>query len=72
MIYILLPLYVNTILYSQHVQNKSAFLCGVMKIHRQRMKAAESNPNAASGIQGPPADKIKVSNLINVRRLNDI
>jgi len=43
----------------QHVQNKSAFLCGVMKIHRQRMKAAENNPNAAAGAQGPPAEKIK-------------
>jgi len=42
----------------QHVQNKSAFLCGVMKIYRQRMKAAEMNPNAAAAA-GPPAEKIK-------------
>jgi len=43
----------------QHVQNKSAFLCGVMKIHRQRMKAAEKDPNAEVKRNGPPDEKIK-------------
>jgi len=43
----------------QHVQNKSAFLCGVMKIHRQRTKAAEKDPNAELKRIGPPDEKIK-------------
>nr|CAB3253827.1 heterogeneous nuclear ribonucleoprotein R [Phallusia mammillata] len=45
----------------QHVQNKSAFLCGVMKIHRQRIKAereGQLNGNNV-GKTGPNEEKIK-------------
>lgn len=45
----------------EHVSNKSAFLCGVMKTYRQKMKVP-SNPSSstAAATKGPDEDKIKV------------
>lgn len=48
----------------EHVSNKSAFLCGVMKTYRQKMKVP-SNPTSST-TKGPDEDKIKVFFNINV------
>lgn len=42
----------------EHVSNKSAFLCGVMKTYRQKMKVP-SNPSSST-TKGPDEEKIKV------------
>lgn len=48
-----------------HVQNKSAFLCGVMKTYRQRQKAiAEGRLQPAQ--QGHP-DEAKIKELLSIR-----
>jgi len=41
----------------EHVSNKSAYLCGVMKTYRQKSKLAGSGPGA--GVKGPEEDRIK-------------
>lgn len=48
----------------EHVSNKSAFLCGVMKTYRQKMKVP-SNPSSstAAATKGPDEDKIKVQSI---------
>lgn len=45
----------------EHVSNKSAFLCGVMKTYRQKSRAGQAAqiPTAA---KAPDEDKIKVHN----------
>ncbi|XP_039272976.1 heterogeneous nuclear ribonucleoprotein R-like isoform X2 [Styela clava] len=43
----------------QHVQNKSAFLCGVMKIYRQRLKAEKDGRTNLSQKVGPNEDDIQ-------------
>ena len=43
----------------EHVSNKSAYLCGVMKTYRQKMKFGGATQN---GKLGPDATKIKVNN----------
>ncbi len=43
-----------------HVQNKSAFLCGVMKTHRTKTKQKEkAGPEGDEGQTGPNEEKIK-------------
>lgn len=44
-----------------HVQNKSAFLCGVMKTYREknRQKAQGHTPGADQALSGPDEAKIK-------------
>ena len=43
-----------------HVQNKSAFLCGIMKTHREKKRQEQFGPNAEDGdIKGPNEEKIK-------------
>lgn len=42
-----------------HVQNKSAFLCGIMKTHREKKRQEQSGQNAESDHQGPNEDKIR-------------
>lgn len=42
-----------------HVQNKSAFLCGIMKTHREKKRQEQSGQNAESDRQGPNEDKIR-------------
>ncbi len=43
-----------------HVQNKSAFLCGVMKTHRTKTKQKEkTGGEEAQGRAGPNEDKVK-------------
>uniref|UniRef100_T1IVI9 RRM domain-containing protein n=1 Tax=Strigamia maritima TaxID=126957 RepID=T1IVI9_STRMM len=41
----------------EHVSNKSAYLCGVMKTYRQKSKLQGSSSNAS--VKGPDEDKIK-------------
>jgi len=44
----------------EHVSNKSAYLCGVMKTYRQKTRAGASSSNGSSTPhQGPDEDKIK-------------
>lgn len=43
----------------QHVQNKSAFLCGVMKIYRQRLKAERDGRVSTNHKVGPNEDEIQ-------------
>jgi len=46
----------------EHVSNKSAYLCGVMKTYRQKSRACQQGLTAASQIiqaKGPDEDKIK-------------
>ena len=44
----------------EHVSNKSAYLCGVMKTYRQKTRAGASNSNGGSvQHQGPDEEKIK-------------
>ena len=49
--------------YQEHVSNKSAYLCGVMKTYRQKTRAgasASSNGTASNtSHQGPDEEKIK-------------
>ena len=47
----------------EHVANKSAYLCGVMKTYRQRMNRAPDQ-QAQAKPKGPDEAKLKVSNLI--------
>ena len=45
----------------EHVSNKSAYLCGVMKTYRQKTRAGASSSNGGSvQHQGPDEEKIKV------------
>lgn len=46
----------------EHVSNKSAFLCGVMKTYRQKNKMGASSESSASANKrvGPDETKIKV------------
>ena len=50
----------------QHVQNKSAFLCGVMKIHRQKAKHEKEGLTNVGDLKrsGPSESKIKVRWLV--------
>ncbi|XP_043068354.1 heterogeneous nuclear ribonucleoprotein R isoform X6 [Drosophila bipectinata] len=46
----------------EHVSNKSAYLCGVMKTYRQKSRASQQGvptPAAAVQVKGPDEDKIK-------------
>jgi len=45
----------------EHVSNKSAYLCGVMKTYRQKSRSGQSNTPVAqsSAIKGPDEEKIK-------------
>lgn len=46
----------------EHVSNKSAYLCGVMKTYRQKNRAnlvGIKTPNIAGQVKGPNEDKIK-------------
>ena len=46
----------------EHVSNKSAYLCGVMKTYRQKNKIHQGGlPDAAAKNAGPDEAKIKVS-----------
>lgn len=42
----------------EHVSNKSAYLCGVMKTYRQKSKGGPL-PDTQKGVKGPDEDKIK-------------
>jgi len=42
----------------EHVSNKSAFLCGVMKTYRQKSKMPNAS-NTENAVKGPDEDKIK-------------
>ena len=44
----------------EHVGNKSAFLCGLMKTYRQKNKMALKNGDAQPKALGPDPAKIKV------------
>lgn len=52
----------------EHVSNKSAYLCGVMKTYRQKSRGGTSSgtttggaaPASSSSAKGPDEDKIKV------------
>ena len=44
----------------EHVSNKSAYLCGVMKTYRQKSRAGQSTGNASTTPKAPDEDKIKV------------
>ncbi|XP_017074594.2 heterogeneous nuclear ribonucleoprotein Q isoform X5 [Drosophila eugracilis] len=44
----------------EHVSNKSAYLCGVMKTYRQKSRASQQGVAApAAGVKGPDEEKIK-------------
>lgn len=46
----------------EHVSNKSAYLCGVMKTYRQKSRASQQGapaPAATVPVKGPDEDKIK-------------
>ncbi|XP_076372719.1 heterogeneous nuclear ribonucleoprotein R-like isoform X2 [Tachypleus tridentatus] len=43
----------------EHVSNKSAYLCGVMKSYRQKSKLGGSSSSTAATTKGPDEDKIK-------------
>ncbi|KAL5284462.1 HNRNPR family protein [Megaselia abdita] len=46
----------------EHVSNKSAYLCGVMKTYRQKSKASQQGvpiPTTTVQVKGPDEDKIK-------------
>lgn len=46
----------------EHVSNKSAYLCGVMKTYRQKSRASQQGlptPTATINAKGPDEDKIK-------------
>ena len=48
----------------EHVSNKSAYLCGVMKTYRQKTRAGASSSNGGSvQHQGPDEEKIKVGQV---------
>ena len=48
-----------------HVSNKSAYLCGMMKTHKQKQKLSTTNSNP-SAPKGPDEEKIKVMNRLHV------
>lgn len=51
----------------EHVSNKSAYLCGVMKTYRQKSRSGPTAPTltqAAPPAKGPDEDKIKVSPIV--------
>ncbi|XP_077937503.1 heterogeneous nuclear ribonucleoprotein R isoform X1 [Gasterosteus aculeatus] len=50
-----------------HVQNKSAFLCGVMKTYRQREKQGSK---VQESTKGPDETKIKVNKIISSENIN--
>ncbi|XP_039232627.1 heterogeneous nuclear ribonucleoprotein R isoform X23 [Drosophila yakuba] len=43
----------------EHVSNKSAYLCGVMKTYRQKSRASQQGVAAPAAVKGPDEDKIK-------------
>ncbi|KMZ02355.1 heterogeneous nuclear ribonucleoprotein Q isoform X5 [Drosophila simulans] len=43
----------------EHVSNKSAYLCGVMKTYRQKSRASQQGVAAPATVKGPDEDKIK-------------
>lgn len=53
----------------EHVSNKSAFLCGIMKTYRQKSRggtgagAGAAASTTAAAAKGPDEEKIKVSNF---------
>jgi hypothetical protein len=42
-----------------HVQNKSAFLCGVMKTYREKNRMKRDGQDPTAGMKGPDEEKIK-------------
>ena len=48
----------------EHVSNKSAYLCGVMKTYRQKNKVQGVSPDGAGRKAGPDEAKIKVRILV--------
>ena len=44
----------------EHVTNKSAFLCSIMKVNRQKIKGGPDQPVLAQRRPGPDEAKIKV------------
>lgn len=43
-----------------HVQNKSAFLCGIMKTYREKNRLKREGQDPMGGMKGPDEAKIKV------------
>lgn len=54
----------------EHVGNKSAFLCGVMKTYRQKNKVAAGGAGDGGARKGPNEAKIKVCLLYRVYMLS--
>ena len=50
----------------EHVSNKSAYLCGVMKTYRQKNKIQGGGMDGAGKKSGPDEAKIKVNNKYSV------
>jgi len=50
-----------------HVSNKSAYLCGMMKTHRQKQKLSTTN-STPSAPKGPDEEKIKVRRMLSMVR----
>ncbi|XP_031783575.2 heterogeneous nuclear ribonucleoprotein R isoform X18 [Nasonia vitripennis] len=44
----------------EHVSNKSAYLCGVMKTYRQKSRAGQGTGNTSTTPKAPDEDKIKM------------
>jgi len=42
-----------------HVQNKSAFLCGIMKTYREKNRMKREGQDPTAGMKGPDEEKIK-------------
>jgi hypothetical protein len=49
----------------EHVSNKSAYLCGVMKTYRQKSRAGQGS-GSGTVAKAPDEDKIKVICCINL------
>lgn len=43
-----------------HVSNKSAYLCGMMKTYRQKLKTSAASNSLPNPPKGPDEEKIKV------------
>jgi heterogeneous nuclear ribonucleoprotein R len=58
----------------EHVSNKSAYLCGVMKTYRQKSRAGQGTGSSSTTPKAPDEDKIKVCgflqrNFVNIKNL---
>jgi len=49
----------------EHVSNKSAYLCGVMKTYRQKSRAGAVNTNGGAPLQGKGPDEEKISAILD-------